>query len=146
MMWCRYNIENSNKLLFIIGIFFSSILLFALITAENFCRRNILRHTIKVTMMEDSAHYIKGDIIDALVYSGSTSNPMFHYLLGGFKQAIYEDITNVLDTEVRGDHVNNLVSTEIKKGMNNLPDISVPYFRPRCATAGVDCTMIPLLN
>ena len=38
------------------------------------------RHIINVTLYEDTAHHTAGKIIQALVYSGSITNPNFHYL------------------------------------------------------------------
>jgi hypothetical protein len=93
-------------------------------------------------MTEDSEDYKNGDVIDALVYSGSTSNPMFHYLSGGFKQESYKQDSCsvnqiVVDVEIREEIV-NMVSPGLKQGSGNIRDTSSQYFRPRSATAGID--------
>jgi hypothetical protein len=86
-------------------------------------------------MTEDSEDYKDGDVIDALVYSGSTSNPMFHYLSGGFKQESYNENKIILDVKIREEKVMKITP---ELGSSNIRETSSSYFRPRCATAGVD--------
>jgi hypothetical protein len=81
-------------------------------------------------MTEDSKDYKDGDVIDALVYSGSTSNPMFHYLSGGFKQESYSENEIILDVEIKEE--------KVEQGNSNICETSSSYFRPRSATAGID--------
>jgi hypothetical protein len=41
------------------------------------------RHVINVTLNEDTAYHSAGSLVNALVYSGSISNPNFHFILDG---------------------------------------------------------------
>jgi hypothetical protein len=41
------------------------------------------RHVINVTLNEDTAYHSAGSVVNALVYSGSISNPNFHFILDG---------------------------------------------------------------
>ena len=41
------------------------------------------RHLVNITLSVETPHYKRGQIIEALVYSGSTSNPNFHYIPSG---------------------------------------------------------------
>jgi hypothetical protein len=43
------------------------------------------RHVINVTLNEDTAHHSAGSVVNALVYSGSISNPNFHFILDGIE-------------------------------------------------------------
>lgn len=41
------------------------------------------RHVINVTLNEGTAYHPAGTVVNALVYSGSISNPNFHFILDG---------------------------------------------------------------
>lgn len=41
------------------------------------------RHVITVTLNENTAYHSAGTVVNALVYSGSISNPNFHFILDG---------------------------------------------------------------
>ena len=44
---------------------------------------SFFRHIVRVTLKEDTELHSAGTVVDALVYSGSTSNPNFHFMPRG---------------------------------------------------------------
>lgn len=52
------------------------------------------RHVINVTLNEDTAYHPAGAVVNALVYSGSISNPNFHFIPDGTELRSIQTVRN----------------------------------------------------